>query len=708
MFKTPAGPADNGLDHEARYGRLFGRVKGLNLMIFHSEGRNRPLPRGTHPVERPARTRAARIERIDVRAWLVLLLTVLATITLFTFARAQDDGASAVAAAVPAATPTETAPIASPTDLRDLDSWIAYRSRAHIPMLADQARVFYRRGLLAWRSGQDSEAVRLVRGAAALDPTYAAPHGTLAAWYLTREPSEALQQAAALLQILKRDFLLQLVAAGNAAFLAAQTLFYALLGLGMLLIVLHQSELRHMWQERLSRTVSPVSARTWAWAFLVIPFAAGFGLALPTLILLGMLWAVLRARERVVVVLLATVTVLAPATAYLTGRVTLPMERRSAPYYGVGTLENATPTPDRQAALATQSAAQPDNGYLAFGHAWLARRNGDVHAAEQSYRAVLKRWPDDDRAMNNLGNVLAMQGRFDEALTLYGQAMTLRPANAAPFFNASQVHTRRFEYREASELVSRAAALDFDLVKAYQGESVGGDLPLADQWLAPRTFWTTLLSPEAAHAAHPQLPPAWRGMIEASGWPFAGVTLLLTVVAIVVGVNWQKHLPLRPCSNCGHVLCRRCSERRRELALCRSCATQAGRAQSNDFSEALLMQRQRRARRFDRSVRTALACLLPGYGALAFGQVGAALMLALPAAFLTTWTIGARGPFGSEHEFGLVSGSEAFGVVVPWMVLFGISILGFVIRQARLDAQAIARPTRTRVAQPTSLPSKAA
>jgi Flp pilus assembly protein TadD len=677
-------------------------------MVFHSPDRYSPQIRAGHPVARRLRSRVAHAERIDAGAMLAILLVLFLSLVCASVARSESDGASAAAPIAVPAVPEASVANVPPSDLRDLDAWIAYRTRAHVPMLSEQARVFYRRGLLAWRAGQDSEAVRLVRGAAALDPTYAAPHGTLAAWYLTREPSEALQQAASLLQILKRDFLLQLAAAGNATFLLAQTLFYALLGLGMLLIVLHHAELRHMWQERLERVVSPISARTWAWAFLLIPFLAGFGLALPTLFLLGMLWAVLRNRERVLVVGLAAITVLAPGTAYLTGRMTLPLENRSAPYFGVGSLENETPTSARQASLAEAAGAHPENGYLAFGHAWVARRNGDVGAAEHSYRSVLERWPDNDRAMNNLGNVLAMQGRFDDALALYDQAMKLRPDNAAPFFNASQVHTRRFEYREASELVSRAAALDFELVKTYQGESVGGDLPLADQWLAPRTFWNTLLSAEASRAARAQLPPGWRNMIEASGWPFAGVTLALTVAAMVIGMRWQKKLPLRPCSNCGHVLCRRCSERKRELALCRSCATQAGRAESHAFSDALLMQRKRRARRFDRSVRTALASLLPGYGALSFGHIGSAVALAIPAAFLTAWMIGVRGPFGTEHEFGLVGVPETLGVAAPWAALYALSILGFVLHQSRLDAQESVRPARPRVAQPTHLPSRAA
>jgi hypothetical protein len=197
-------------------------------------------------------------------------------------------------------------------------------------------------------------------------------------------------------------------------------------------------------------------------------------------------------------------------------------------------------------------------------------------------------------------------------------------------------------------------------------------------------------------------------MIEASGWPFAAVTLAILIASLVVGARWQRNLPLRTCSNCSHVLCRRCSERRREVALCRACALQAGRAQSHDFSDRLLMQRRRSARRIDRSVRTALASLLPGYGALAFGNVGAALVLAVPAAFLTAWTLGVRGPFGSEHEFGLAVARESLGLVVPWMILYAISILGFIFRQAHLDAQEASRIVRGRVAQAPHQPSKAA
>ena len=44
------------------------------------------------------------------------------------------------------------------------------------------------------RDRQLDEAVRLVRGACELDPTFIAPHLTLASWFLLREPSQALLQ----------------------------------------------------------------------------------------------------------------------------------------------------------------------------------------------------------------------------------------------------------------------------------------------------------------------------------------------------------------------------------------------------------------------------------------------------------------------------------------------------------------------------------
>ena len=375
-----------------------------------------------------------------------------------------------------------------PADLRDLDAWVSYRMRAQLPMLPQEARLFYRRGLIAEKSGQDAEAVRLMRGASLLDPTFAAPHQALASWYLTREPSESLQECAAVLQLMRRDFLLQLDLVANAVFYVLHMLFFGLLGTGLLVLLVHQTELRHLWQERLGRIVSPTSARVWSWAMLLIPFFAGLGVAVPTLAFLGMLWPMLRFRERALTVLLAAAIAAAPFSAVIMGRLALPLRSDAAPFYGVGALENEPWSAPRQTTLAELAARDPDDPFAQFGLAWMARRGEDMNAAEAAYRRALTHWPHNDRVLVNLGNILAIEGRFDEALASYRSAIAARPENAAAWFNSSQVHTRLFDFRNASEAVSRASALDFELVQRYQNQSIDGALPLADQWLEPRTF----------------------------------------------------------------------------------------------------------------------------------------------------------------------------------------------------------------------------
>src|SRR5438552_18541606 len=132
-----------------------------------------------------------------------------------------------------------------------------------------------------------------------------------------------------------------------------------------------------------------------------------------------------------------------------------------------------------------------------------------------------------------------MEGRFDDALATFGRATQADARDAAAFFNASQVHTRLFDYRAASEAVARASALDFEMVKSYQARSgESGDLPLVDQWIDPATIWHTLLHTPKNEVV-PALPMAWRSMIETSGWPFAIAALTFTVLALGLGIWWQ-------------------------------------------------------------------------------------------------------------------------------------------------------------------------
>jgi tetratricopeptide (TPR) repeat protein len=614
-----------------------------------------------------------------------------------------------------AASPVASAPAAPPAPaqardhvpaLSDLDGWLEYRTRNHIAALPLEARLFYRRGILASESGNLDEAARLVRGAAELDPTYVSPHLTLAAWSVLRDPSQTLMRYGIVLELARQNFLLQLALAANAVYFVLQAIFLGFLATGILIVLLRHPELRHPWREQLARVVSPVSATAWSWAFMVLPFVLGFGPALPTLVMLALLWPVLRGRERMVfVVLVASLSAMPWLTSAL-DRLTLPLDESRGPLYGVAMVETDPADAHRAAQLRALSDAHPDNPFVSFAAGWTARRSGDLHAAEGYFRRTLTLWPEDDRALNNLGTVLMMQGRADEALDLFERATRRNPANAAAWFNQSEVFTQRYDFRSATEALSHASALNFDLVKTTQAQATeDGMLPLVDQWIAPTRMWVALSSPGAFTAGHGALPPGWRERLETRGWTFTGVLLALVALALWAGAATRRALPLRTCSNCGTVVCRRCAERRRELALCPACAAVEKRAESPDFARVLLQQHRRRGERLRHLLRTAMAALVPGLGLLAFRRAFTPLLLLTATAALVGGRLGAPPPFAFEPRVA-VTGTELPGPIQlgAWILIYAWSVLGYfrMVGRARVQASLLAAPTRSRSVQATA------
>jgi tetratricopeptide (TPR) repeat protein len=588
-----------------------------------------------------------------------------------------------------------------PGDLNDLPAWLEYRARNHLAGLPLEARLFYRRGLMLAQSGDRDDAVRLVRGAAELDPAFIAPHLTLASWLLLREPSQALLQYASVIDLGRQNFLLQVALLGNTLTLAFQSFFLALLAAGLILVGLRNRELRHALAERLARFASPTTARWWVWAILGLPFVAGFGLALPTVFFLGLLWPSLKTGERAVFVGLLGILVAAPWAVGSLDHLGVPLREGQSPFHAVPLVATESPSSDRQQELTTLGRRDPQNPFLQFAAAWTARRNGDLQAAEAGYRRALELWPDDDRVLNNLANVLAMEGRTDEALEAYRRAASVNQANAAAAFNASQIYTQRFDFRAATEALSRAAALNFDLVKTYQSlASDDGVLPLVDQWIAPRSFWAALSEVRGTASGRTAPPPAWRSAIEASGWGFSTVAFLLALLALVVGTRTQRAVPLRACNNCGAIICRRCACRRRETAVCPACAAVEARAETPDFGRVLLLQHRSQLRRSRRRLRTALALVIPGYGLLSVHRVVPAVLLLAVSAALVAIATGCGTPFSYETRLAVPVLEVPFVVQVgAWMAIYAISILGYLGSVVRADAAeaAQAAPVRSRI-----------
>lgn len=615
-------------------------------------------------------------------------------------AHVESSRSATAASHAPAASP-----VSAPADLRRVSDWVAYQAARHLSSLPTEARVFYRRGLMARQTGQVEEALADVRGAAELDPTFVEPHLTLAAWMLTREPSQALQQYAVVVELLRQNFNLQLGLAANAFLIGFQALYVGLLLACMILVWLRRDELTHAWRERLSKFASGFGARWWATAVLALPFLAGFGLTLPTLAFLAYLWPNLRVRERVLGVLLLFVVLATPPALRLVERFSLPLHEQAAPFYDVPQLESAAWSEARETRLRQIAASQPDNGIVQFGLAWTARRGPHLDAAEHAYREVTRIWPRDDRAFNNLGNVLAMSGRNDEALAAYTTAVQLNPANAGAYFNAAQLHTQRFEYAAATEALSRASALNFELVRTYQAQATtDGLLPLIDEWLTPDVFWRTLRSAPIPAEMAGAVPLALRRNVEAAGWPFSIAALLLVALSLAAGVWQHRRLHLRVCSNCDGVVCRRCAERRRELALCPTCAGIESRAETAEFGRVLLQRHRHDRLRQRRLVQTALAALIPGYGLIAHRRVfSAVFLLSLSWLVLLAWP-GTPVPFAIEPRLTL-PGDEVPSVVLwgSMAIVYAASLLGYLhhSEKARAREASLQGTTRGRVTQST-------
>ncbi len=588
---------------------------------------------------------------------------------------------SVVRRAAPPREPHPPAPQATrpPGDLRHVSDWTAYRTTRHLASLPLEARIFYRRGLIARQSGQRDEALLNVRGASELDPSFVEPHLTLASWMLTREPSQALQQYAVVLELIRQSFNLQLELAANAFLIGYQALFAGLLLAAMLVVWLRREEVTHVWRESLARFGTRRGSQWWAAAFMGLPFLAGFGLTLPTLGFLAYLWPVLRARERALFILLLAAVFAMPAVLSVSERLSLPLHEGAAPLYAVPALENSPYRADSQARLTALAVRMPDNALLQFGLGWTARRGGSLGVAEKAYRRVVELWPANDRAWNDLGNVLAMQGRGDDALACYRRAIDANPANAAASFNSAQIHTQRYDYAAATEALARASALDFELVRNYQAQGTAdGLLPLIDQWLEPKVFWNTIRTAAIPTDMAGDVPVGLRRHAEAMGWPFGALAIIVCVIGIACGTWQHRRLHLRLCSNCDATVCRRCAVRRREHALCPACAAAEAQGETPEFSRVLLLRRRQERSRRLRFVHTALAATLPGYGLLAHRRAFTPVFLLAATWLLARAWSGTAAPYALDPRLTL-PGQEvpAVALVSGAALVYAISLLGY-------------------------------
>lgn len=116
----------------------------------------------------------------------------------------------------------------------------------------------------------------------------------------------------------------------------------------------------------------------------------------------------------------------------------------------------------------------PDNTDLLFARTLISERFDDLTMVERDLRHILSLTPDDARALNHLGYALTVRtDRYEEALALIEQAMTLQPEDPAITDSLGWVQYKLGRYDDAINNLRKAyAAFPDHEVAAHLGEAL--------------------------------------------------------------------------------------------------------------------------------------------------------------------------------------------------------------------------------------------
>jgi tetratricopeptide (TPR) repeat protein/tRNA A-37 threonylcarbamoyl transferase component Bud32 len=121
-------------------------------------------------------------------------------------------------------------------------------------------------------------------------------------------------------------------------------------------------------------------------------------------------------------------------------------------------LEKLGRADDAEKAYQTAIAIQPGL-WSTYSHLGVFRQvRGDFPGALESFQAAARLSPDNTRAYENLGNVLLLLGRHDEAIREYGRSIAIRPT-ASTLSNLGTCYFYLARYGEAADAYERATAL---------------------------------------------------------------------------------------------------------------------------------------------------------------------------------------------------------------------------------------------------------
>jgi tetratricopeptide (TPR) repeat protein len=166
---------------------------------------------------------------------------------------------------------------------------------------------------------------------------------------------------------------------------------------------------------------------------------------------------------------------------------------------------------DATASLTLAEKIRPGWAKTAFFRSIVARDEGRLDDAERDLRAVLAKFPVDRVAWNNLGGILWLAGRFQEAADAYGKTLAIDPEDLTAHYNLMRVYRAMGDRRLAA--VHAAAYRKFK--DDETGRAVAADLRRRDPWVN-RESLPIHVHEEATPPA--VAPPEWAASLGPKGY----------------------------------------------------------------------------------------------------------------------------------------------------------------------------------------------
>jgi hypothetical protein len=305
---------------------------------------------------------------------------------------------------------------------------------------------------------------------------------------------------------------------------------------------------------------------------------------------------------------------------------------------------------------------------------------GKWNEAEQRFLQLLQLDPRSAAGLNNLGNLLLVTGRPDQAAEAYQNAARLEPSRAEPPYNLGQAYLLKLRMKEAEGEFQKAQRLQPEKISNHTTISSKNPNRLVMDWtIGPLQVWKRVWtpSPERERIVRGLWEILWNGLPLEYGEIAMGVLFALLGGIHLASRRWSL---IRSCERCGTLICSRCSRSRVIGTQCVQCLN-AFTANSNADPKVIRKKRAAVARYQSRLnfLPQRLSWLLPGVGHLMRGRTGEGILyLFVLFLFLTRaiwWSGWIPNPLAPDSSLG-----------IPWLVItVGLFIFFYLFVQYRMN-----------------------